>query len=165
MSEEIKLCPYCAEEIKAAAIVCKHCGRELPGFQAPKVPIQYTQENKWKRTVGEKMDSIKRVWENRRPLIISLITLFLLCICCVLINIITGDDAEALTDTPVVVSTTPENDITKPTQKPLPSNTLKPTNTSTYTPLPETETALALNATQTQIAEYATETGNTVHWV
>ena len=29
MSEEIKLCPYCAEEIKVAAIVCKHCNRDI----------------------------------------------------------------------------------------------------------------------------------------
>lgn len=27
--ESVKLCPFCAEQIQAAAVVCKHCGREL----------------------------------------------------------------------------------------------------------------------------------------
>lgn len=31
--EFVKICPFCAEEIKAAAKVCKHCGRDIPGME------------------------------------------------------------------------------------------------------------------------------------
>ena len=30
ITEASRTCPYCAEDIKSAAIVCKHCGRDLP---------------------------------------------------------------------------------------------------------------------------------------
>lgn len=33
MEADEKACQFCAETIKAAAIVCKHCGRDLPTLQ------------------------------------------------------------------------------------------------------------------------------------
>ena len=34
----MKTCPFCAEDIQDAAIVCKHCSRDLTGRMAGTIP-------------------------------------------------------------------------------------------------------------------------------
>jgi hypothetical protein len=29
----IRRCPFCAEFVRSEAVVCKHCGRDIPGSQ------------------------------------------------------------------------------------------------------------------------------------
>lgn len=41
-----RICPFCAEAVKAAAVVCKHCGRDLPAMpEAPAIaPMSLDEE-------------------------------------------------------------------------------------------------------------------------
>lgn len=49
-SEGTKLCPFCAEPIKAAAIRCKHCGADLAVSQAG--PVRKSEPRTGIRVIG-----------------------------------------------------------------------------------------------------------------